>query len=227
MSIKTWEHFFKPEVRTSGRKYFASGNVSISQPSDTETQAYVKTSPPVKITLKSPSMESNLIVADCSCPLSKKGQFCKHIWAVLLATNEKRPDFFEGKFELEKQKLGRTHTENPKAKFTSVSNEAFKAKQNEYRKQQYQKQKERLKAKKKVLKQPLPDYPKDIEAALKFFNQNGFPMENPVKADDVRLARKKLSRIFHPDIGGSHDEILELNKNFEILLAFFSTSNSQ
>lgn len=207
MSIQTWEHFFKPEVRNSGRKYFAAGAISISQPSDTETQAYIRSSPPVRITLKSPSMESSLIIADCTCPFSKKGQLCKHIWATLLATNEKRPDFFENKNELEKQ----ITAEIPKFK-----------KQNEYRKQQYQKQKERLKEKKKVTKKQLPVYPEHIEAALKFFDQNGFPMENPIKPDDIRFARKKLSRVFHPDIGGSHDEILELNKHFEILIDYFS-----
>lgn len=46
---------------------------------------------------------SPLVSADCTCPLSKKGQLCKHIWATLLTVADRRPDFLDGKEEIEKR----------------------------------------------------------------------------------------------------------------------------
>ena len=237
MSVSNWEHFFKPEVRSSGRKYYAAGNISVSQPSDTEIQAYIRGSSSFKVNFKSASMESNLITVDCTCPSSKKGHLCKHIWATLLTVADKRPDFFEGKQEIEKKSFSTEENLNSsKSKFSKSSEKiqprplsesqaqskiAFKAKQDEYRKQQYQKQKQRLKDQKQAKKKTVTQnkvIPKIVETALSYFSDNGFPMENPPKLETIQLAKKKLSRIFHPDIGGTHSEILELNKNTEVLL---------
>jgi hypothetical protein len=38
--------------------------------------------------------------------------------------------------------------------------------------------------------------------------------------DILAEAKRKLSRIFHPDKGGTHEESVELNQNCEILLRF-------
>jgi len=245
MSIENWEHFFKPEARSSGRRFFAEGNVSVSQPSDTEIQAYIKGSSPIKVNLKSPSMESALITADCTCPASKKGQLCKHIWATLLTVEDKRPDFFDGKQEIEKksvaqdeeapsnQKFSKPFAKPPPKPLTEAqieSKEAYKAKQNDYRKQQYQKQKQRLKDMKQDKKKsknttPAPALPEDVEIAMAYFSENGFPLENPPRVETIQLAKKKLSRIFHPDIGGSHDEILELNKHCEAIFDFIEAQS--
>jgi molecular chaperone GrpE (heat shock protein) len=256
MAIERWEHFFKPEVRSSGRRYQIEGKVSVSQPSDTEIQAFIKTSPPLKVSLKSPSIDDPKVVVDCNCPAAQKGQLCKHIWATLLAVDNKRPDFLEEKTEIEKKSsqssvehlsksAGKTSDPTspnvakatfakpaaralPKKAPTEAqqqSQAAYKAKQNDYRKQQYQKQKERLKARKqaeKPSKFATPSLPDEVEKACEFFSENGFPMDNPPKLESVQLAKKKLARIFHPDIGGSHDEILELNKNCKILLDFIA-----
>ncbi len=251
MAIERWEHFFKPENRSSGRRYQTEGKISISQPSDTEIQAFIKTSPPLKVSLKTSSIDSPLVIADCGCSAAKKGQLCKHIWATLLAVEDKRPDFLEEKTEIEKKSsvtegsaadrttsLGgakpafakpaaRALPKKPPTEAQLQSQAAYKAKQNDYRKQQYQKQKERLKAKKqseKPSKFPAPSLPEEVEKACEFFSENGFPMENPPNLESVQLAKKKLARIFHPDIGGSHDEIIELNKNTKILLDFIAES---
>lgn len=224
MSIEIWEHFFKPEVRSSGRRYFTDGNVSVSQPSDTEIQAYIRVSPPLKVSLRSPSMASPLIVADCTCSAAKKGQLCKHIWATLLAVEEKRPDFFEDKSELEKEAKQSFSKQTPPKTQTA---EAYKAKQNEYRKQQYQKQKQRLKDLKQSQKKGKTQasaLPENVVAALAFFSDNGFPLENPPQMESIQMAKKKLSRIFHPDIGGTHKEFLELNKNTAVLLEFIESN---
>ena len=241
MSTENWEHFFKPEVRTSGRRFYSEGSVSVSQPSDTEIQAYIRGSTPIKISLKSPSMASKLITADCTCPASKKGQLCKHIWATLLAVEEKKPEFFEDKEELQKreplaaveaeQTIKSKSTFKPQAKRPASEEQlekqaAFKAKQADYRKAQYQKQKQRLKDKKPSKNKShlqtvsLPD---EVEAAVTYFSENGFPLEAPFKTESVQISKKKLSRIFHPDIGGSHHEIVELNKHSENLIAYIES----
>ncbi len=238
MSIEEWEHYFKPEVRSSGRRYFTAGNVSVSQPSDTEILAYIRGSSSFKVSFKSPSMQSKLITVDCNCPPSKRGQLCKHIWATLLSVKDKKPDFLDGKEEIKKKADHEPAEANSFQKPTKPlpnlqqrpmsdsqvkSKTSFKAKQNDYRKQQYQKQKQRLKDRKQANKKTVsqgPVIPENVQAALVFFSENGFPMDNPPKAEAIQTAKKKLARIFHPDIGGSHAEILELNKNSEALLEF-------
>jgi len=239
MSLQTWEHFFKPEVRSSGRTLFNQGKVSISQPSDTEIVAFVRVTPPLKVSLKTKSIESSTVYADCNCPAGKKDLFCKHIWAALLATEEKNPDFFEDKTEIEKMESILKET-TFKAKPTAQSQAyeekqaAFKEKQKAYqdqqkekqslyRKIQYQKQKLRkneLKNKKNVPEQP--EFPLHVEKALNYFSQNGFELREAMTKEIIGTAKKKLARIFHPDLGGSHEEILELNKQTDVLIGFIT-----
>jgi len=232
-----WEHFFKPEVRSSGRLYFLNGKVASSQPSDTEIQAYIKGSTAYKVSFKSNSVESEEITVDCTCPASKKGQFCKHIWATLLKVEQSHPDFLDSKQEIQKRSQSSEEpTASPKFQKNTQSEARaqaqanFKAKQADYRKQQYQKQKQRLKdqkqAKKKAQTAVLPELPEEVQKALSFFSENGFPMEGALNADVIRFAKKKLSRVFHPDIGGSHQEIVELNVNYEVLMGFVENQNS-
>ncbi len=217
MSIQVWEHFFKPEVRSHGRSFVSKGKVSLSQPSDTEIQTYVRASTSFKVTFKSDSIESNIVTVDCSCPLSKKGQFCKHIWASLLTIEEKNSDFLQSKTELHKLSLLSQAQEN--------SQTSYKNKQADYRKQQYQKQKQRLKEQKQSKNKITnsDEFPLAIETALKFFLDNGFVLRESFTTEAVGLARKKLARVFHPDLGGSHSEILELNKFADVLTKFLKS----
>jgi hypothetical protein len=60
-------------------------------------------------------------------------------------------------------------------------------------------------------------YPSNVEQARRYFQANGFEMKQPFELNEIVDAKKQLSRVFHPDKGGSHDEILELNRNFQIL----------
>lgn len=120
--------------------------------------------------------------------------------------------------------------------------EAQKKRHSEIRKQQYQLAKERQKeflknqklekkkrkaesaasARPRYSSQYSPQYSwpysSEVEAALKFFSENGFPLDVPVDEAVLRKAKTILSRVFHPDKGGSHEEILTLNRNFDILL---------
>ncbi len=219
MTLTQWEHFFKPEVRKAGRMLFDQGKVSPSKPSDTEVCAYVR--PSCRTKLKSQAVESVILFAECDCASSRKGQFCKHLWAILLSTSEKYPDFLESKRDLQKPAAVESIAQS---KVQTPAQEAYKLKQSEYRKEQYQKQKARLKNQKQARSQKnvfvVSDFSPHIEAALKFFSENGFELRENMSKDAVGLAKKKLSRVFHPDVGGSHDEILTLNHYTEILLKF-------
>lgn len=228
MSAQLWENFFKPEVRSAGRTFVKQNKVTVSQLSDTELKGYVRASTSFKVSFKSETVASTRVYVSCSCPLSAKGQFCKHIWAVLLVAETKTPDFFDGKSEIEKASQAVASAEKataakPKNEAMVERQTALKQKQSDYRKEQYQKQKLRLKAEKRKAKGLAEDddsYPVPVEEALKYFNENGFELRDNMTREAIGVATKKLARVFHPDVGGSHDEILELNKQAEILTKF-------
>lgn len=224
MTLSAWEHFFKPEVRSSGRSLSTKAKLTQSRPSDTEVQTYIHGSGNVKVILKSESVSDQSVLADCSCPQFKKGQFCKHIWAALLTCAEKNADFLEEKRDLEindRPKAGvekKTTSSQKREEF----NTALKEKQADYRKQQYQKQKQRLSEQKKMKsgRVDVAEYPEQVEKALDYFLKNGFPLRETMSKESIALAKKKLSRVFHPDAGGHHDEIIELNDFAETLMKF-------
>jgi uncharacterized Zn finger protein len=234
-----WEHFFRPEARSSGRALVSKGVVQLAQPSDTEIQAFIRISAAPKVSLKMASVESAILQAGCSCPAGKKGAFCKHIWAVLLQTESTKPDFLEGKSEIEMQTQG--ETVNPakvspqalaQAETRKAAQESLKERQNQYRKDQYQKQKSRLKELKGGAPQAAransrlgssASAPSEVQESLQYFATNGFEMSVPYEAEAVQHAKKTLSRVFHPDKGGTHAEILELNRNADVLLEFLGT----
>lgn len=221
MSMHQWENFFKPETRNSGLALVKKDKVSLAYTGDTEVQAFVKSTSVVKIIFKVESMASTTINVHCNCPQSSKGQFCKHIWATLLVINQKKPDFLESKKSLEKT----AQIVGVKTEIQQLKKENYKLKQADYRKEQYQKQKQRLKDIKKSKNLNLEDnsYPPAIESALKYFLENGFALRESPNEESINTAKKKLSRVFHPDLGGSHSEILELNKQAEVLLKFFKS----
>lgn len=223
MSLENWESYFKAEVRNAGQSYVVKGKVSLMHPSDTQLQAYVRASTAFKVFLKSPSIDSPLLEASCTCPQFRKGQLCKHIWATLIVATDKNLDFLNSKEHLQ---ISPSPMETANARSAPTqkqldSQAAYKTKQADYRKKQYQLQKERAQSfkKQKSSKQhPPPVFPQAVASALKYFAENGFDLQENLNTDAVLLARKKLSRIFHPDLGGSHDEIVTLNHNTEILL---------
>src|SRR5438552_3504591 len=116
MSVQNWEHFFKPEVRSSGRTFLLKGKVFQSQLSDTEVQTYIRASKSFKVIFKSESVSSKTIDVSCTCPQFKKGQFCRHIWAALLAAQEKNADFLESKSNLEKKSMSLSEPTTPQSR---------------------------------------------------------------------------------------------------------------
>lgn len=229
MSLDAFNSSFKPETRSSGQAYIRKGVVTSSMPSDTEIQAYIRGATTYRIHLKSDYVSSDTIRASCTC---QKG-LCKHIWAALLQCQEKHPDFLDGKTEIEFADEAATAkaSARPKTQAQIDSQAAYKTKQADFRKAQYQKQKQLLKEKKLATKKKKsaevgPQFPSDVQQAIDFFCSNGFILENPLNAIVIGMAKKRLSRVFHPDIGGSHTEILELNKNYDILIQFVKDSQT-
>lgn len=225
MPIGNWEHFFKPAVRSSGLTLVKQGKLSLTQPSDTEVIVSIRVSPPLKVAIKSPSMASPTVIAACPCPAGKKGLFCKHIWASLLLVEQKSPDFFDSKTNLETRSNETQASEKAKPLAATIAREAaraaFKEKQSLYRKIQYQKQKLRQKEYKlKKNQAPEIQYPQIVESALIFFSNNGIDLRSSMTEATLSSAKKTLSRVFHPDLGGSHEEILELNGHADNLEQF-------
>lgn len=213
------QSFFKSEIRNRGEAEFSKGLVRISLASDNHLQAYVDRKS--KVTLSSTDISSPILRANCNCSTAKKAQFCRHIWAVLLAAEAQSLDILTEKISLHITEAG-----------VSPKNLTLKEKQKEYRREQYQKAKDRNKDRRenlKVLKQEQRrkqsdrdsiqeiEHPQQIKAALRYFANNGFVLHKDLNEPALRQAWIKLSRIFHPDRGGTHDEAVVLNENFQTL----------
>lgn len=209
-----WENFFKPEVVHRGREEFERQLVSVSAGSDTRIQAYVRATPLIRVNFFSESIASPIFNADCSCSSSARGVLCRHIWATLLQVQKTHPDFLDSKITIEKANSG-AKVESPQ-----------KAKQVAYQKQQYEKQKLRAKEQRQEIKTKkrglaiAPKYPEEVVAALKFFEMNGFPMENEIDVEVLKNAKKELAWIFHPDKGGTHLESVDLNSHYDVLIRY-------
>jgi hypothetical protein len=214
-------HFFKAETKSSGRKLFAGEKISISSHSDSGIHAYVRIAPPTKVTFASESVASEKFTVGCACPAAKRGQFCKHVWATLLAVEAICPDFLSQKRMIEKSSSeDEALADNPDHPAKISANERASI----YRKEQYQKQKLRAKEMKRGQKKAeafsQKAAPEELAEALNYFSLNGFPMNEGPSEEVVLEAKKRLSRVFHPDKGGSHEEMVELNRNCEIILRY-------
>ncbi len=220
MSVEEkFENFFKSETRTSGARLLREEKVSLASGSDTTVQAYLRTSPPVKVTLASGGIDADEFTASCNCSAAYKAQFCKHVWAVLVMTAEKRPDFLSAKTKIQKPAASEDDARSRNDSFAA----AAKARASEYRKSQYQKQKQQAKDRKLGAQESernrrLLSFPEPVEAAIRYFTLNGFPMPEGPNEEVLAEAKRKLSRVFHPDKGGSHAEIVELNEQYALLM---------
>ena len=193
---------FRPEDRKRGADLVNKDAVIISSASDTSVKAMIRASSACRISFTADEVTSKEFRASCTCPTSRKGLPCKHMWAVLLKLEERDQDFIYDKTHI------RVGTEGAKP---------AEDKQKQYRKQRYQQMKERAKERQgKAQRTAGPTYPESVAEARAYFLQNGFSLEN-MDLESLNEAKKILSRVFHPDKGGSHDEILMLNENFEVI----------
>ena len=228
MTESSFEHFFKPEVRSAAADLIASGTVYLRLGSDTQIDASVKASTPLRVAFRAESIQSSDFTVDCSCKPSSKGQFCKHIWATLVLALQKSPDFFDSKKSVTKIESFAQKAALSLSPANAQKQIDFKASQAEYRKAAYQKQKARAKEMKTGRSGAKPEskaqskaqrfLSTDIQESLKYFELNGFPLTIPVDESILNNAKRILSRVFHPDKGGTQDEILELLRHAEVLL---------
>jgi hypothetical protein len=121
--------------------------------------------------------------------------------------------------------IGKGEALAPGAK-ADPAGQARQAKQEEYKAQQKQKIKERNKDKrlreKAEERGPRFSYPAPVQESLDYFSANGFPLDDLDMAALLN-ARKLLSRVFHPDKGGTHEEVLELNAHFEVVESYLKS----
>lgn len=209
-------NYFKAEIRKRGEQDYRKDLGHISIGSDTQIQAFVRSTPPLRVTFSSATIADAEMTVSCTCRAGTKGSTCKHIWTILLATDALHPDFLDEKRTIQmisNQSLSEAAT-------------PYKTKQTEFKKLQYEKQKQWMKEKKaeKKLKAepPRERLPPDIENAFEFFLQNGFPLASSRDEESLKTAMKTLARIFHPDKGGTHEEATILNGHYATLTRFYT-----
>ena len=214
MAVDTLADFFMPEDRKRGDDLFAKELVSIASASDTQVRAFIKASGAPRVSFTAADITSPGFQADCTCPSAKKGRLCKHIWATLLKLDAKGSDFLASKIAIEKGS----------AQMASPVNLAAKVRQAEYKQQRSEQNKARNKDRRRGKKQSAAaaafSYPDEVEAARAYFATNGFELTHPLALEPLDAARKLLARVFHPDKGGTHSEILTLNENYDIIAAY-------
>ena len=136
------------------------------------------------------------------------------MWATVLKLESMESDFLACRSEIE----------IAAAKPESDAALAAKARQADYkqlRKDLNKARKEKLRlGKKQALSGTTIAYPLEVETALTYFSDNGFELSDSLEIENVAAARKTLSRIFHPDKGGTHEEILTLNENYDALASY-------
>lgn len=197
---------FRPEERRKGQVLLHKNLVVISSASDTDVRAFVKSSTACKVSLRAEEVAGSSLTADCSCPMARKGQLCKHVWAVLLQLESRDDDFLQGKLQVHPPPANSTVQSAPLA---DARREQQKERQKEWR-QKFKQEKKRGESPARF------SYPEPVQEALDYFKQNGFEFDS-LDLEQVTNAKKLLSRVFHPDKGGTHEEALILSENFQIL----------
>lgn len=216
--------FFKTETQNAGNKLVQQDKVFISSHSDTQVQSTIRSFTPIKVTLKATSIENSNINARCSCKDFTKQKHCQHIWATLVQLNSISSDFLSNKNSLTLQISDSGPVQSVKLK-SKPRDDLAKEKAAAFRKEQYLrmkdfKKKNAPKNDHQKQKSPASNFSQEIQSALDYFEKNGFPMSDESNLEVLLKAKKSLARIFHPDRGGSHDETVELNRNYEILASY-------
>ena len=229
-----WKKYFKPEVAHSGQRLVDSGKILLPRPSDTELICYVNAvGTRFKVKLSSPSVGDSCVESSCTCSVAGKGVPCKHIWAVMSLVEQGDSDFLIEKTEMV---LMDSEVVKPKSEY-GERQQQFKQnlkerqveqrqRQSQWQKDWRQKQKEARKAHstKNFNKQSInSDLPHEVQVALSYFSENGFELQENLTLENIALAKKKLARIFHPDRGGSHNEIVQLHEQVEVLVHHLKT----
>ena len=75
---------FTRKIRERGASYYSRGCVNIVRGSDVELEATVLGSQNYQVKMQGQDGE---LVASCDCPYFEGGEFCKHLWATILAAD--------------------------------------------------------------------------------------------------------------------------------------------
>lgn len=208
---------FAPQDLKQGEEIFQRDQVSLSGSSDTQAQAYVRHKGNHRVSLSSEEIISTEIKASCTCTRAKKGRLCQHVWATILQLESIESDFLAHKTVV---------LTADRAPESAASQEA-RRRQESYKQQMKDLNKTRRNELKKQKRQSqstgTASYPNEVEAALMYFSENGFEISRSPSREALDNARKSLAKVFHPDLGGTHEEVLVLNQNFEILAQFFGS----
>src|SRR6185369_10518466 len=87
MSLKSrFAPQFNPKIRDRGFAYYRGGAVKILEHSDSHVRAQVRGTLDYFVEL---SLTSNSLDVACTCPYFADGEDCKHIWATMLAADNK------------------------------------------------------------------------------------------------------------------------------------------
>lgn len=200
--------FFRPEYRRKGELLYTGGLVRMQQASEANVAAFVDNK--ARVTLESDGMDSIQISARCSCTKFRSGHGCMHIWATLLQLEKDGAEFLSNKNELEFPQRIPTAAD----KVREEKMEAVAEKKREDGKRIRAEQKKRKQLERRAANQTTS--PAEAEA-LSYFSTNGFSFILPVDPEELDHAKKILARVFHPDRGGTHEEMLELNRHTETL----------
>ena len=88
--LKIWAPHFQPSVRTRGRTTYESDRVKLVDPQgDALLRAQVSGKREQHVTLKE---DASCAVAQCTCDTFADGQYCHHIWAMLLHVQSQLED---------------------------------------------------------------------------------------------------------------------------------------
>jgi len=107
----------------------------------------------------------------------------------------------------------------PEAQPESAASVAAKQRQANYKELQKERNKKYQRDRKNAFSTEvtLSAHPQEVDEALTYFSENGFELKDNLQLGALGEARKTLARVFHPDRGGTHEEILNLNENYNIV----------
>lgn len=240
-------HCFRPEVKKRGDELLGKGVVQIANASDTDVRAWIKVSGSPRLSFSAEAVGSQKCFAVCTCKDGSKRKTCKHMWSVLRQLEANGADFLEGKLDVELNPAqAQVHPQvHAEAQSTSPPSNGglsdAKARAASFRETLKAKKREADRALRARLRQEKRDkrlahrrggqgqssseviYPVLVEEARTYFVKNGFLLSGTINEEDLNQARKSLARVFHPDRGGTHEESLELNRYFEILVDFLES----
>ena len=206
---------FAPQDLHQGEEIFQKDLVSSPGTSDTQAQAYVKHKGNHRVIHTSDDITSAEINASSNCTKGKKGRLCQHVWSVILMLESMEADFLAHKTDV---LTAGPEPESAASREAKMRQEAYKQKV----KEQNRARRQKLKQEKKQSKfAAVTSYPVEVEEALQYFSDNGFELAQMATIEALESARKSLAKVFHPDLGGTHEESLALNHNFEVLAQFF------